>query len=499
MRTIVTPQQMRVLEKNTFEQYKIDSLVVMERAALQTARVLESLYADADRTPVVLIVCGKGNNGGDGLALARILYLDGHFDVRLKALYPAENYKGDARTNAETALNLGFSLDDPWPEQAPDVLVDAIYGIGFTADRAPQGEELDAIRRINAYREKGSKVVAVDVPSGICAESGQAPGEHIIADHTVTFQWSKTGLHLYPGREACGELHIAPIGLFPEQKLLPQTRVLDESDIPALLPARPLNAHKNTFGHGLLIAGSRGMAGAAVLCATAAVNAGIGLLTVAAAQDSVLPFVQNNVPSALAFPLPEEFAPTAALLEKLPSILPSKTAVAIGCGLGKSQWARTLVHAAWELPLPLIVDADALNLLAEDPQTFGSRAAPLLLTPHPGEAARLLGRPVGDPLDDAQLLALRFHAVVLLKGATTVIATPDGDVTLNLTGNPALAAGGSGDVLTGLLLALLCQGCDAYSAAALGAYLHGKAGEVLGGKAQRLNTLDLAKNILAGL
>ncbi len=483
MKTVLTPGEMRAIEGDAMRAYSIDGLLLMERAALEMLRLALSLHPKN-----AFLVCGPGNNGGDGLALARLLHLEG-VPVRVRLLAEPDALQGEARKNMETLRALGIGLRQPWPEEAPDLIVDAVFGTGLS--RPPEGEYLDAIRRMNALRAAGSQVLAVDIPSGVDGATGKLPGgEAVQADHCATFQWMKRGQLLYPGRGKCGQLHLFPIGI-PKPAELPPLRTLDEDDVRALIPVRAADAHKNSFGHGLLIAGSRGMAGAALLAARAALSGGIGLLSCACPRQSVAPHLQSQVPSAMALPLPSGVEAGDLVL----SALEGKTAAAVGPGLGRSETALSLLCAAWASPLPLIVDADGLNLLAENQADFPLRSHPLLLTPHPGEAARLLGRPVDDPIEDARALAARWRAVCLLKGATTVIAAPNGDTLLNLSGCSGLAKGGSGDVLTGLLLALLCQGARPFAAAALGAYLHGRAGERLSRERgeRSFTTWDLAQ------
>lgn len=467
MKMVLTPKQMQCIERDAMQRTGIESLLLMERAALELLRLAQGLgIRDA------YVVCGPGNNGGDGLALARLLHLEG-VRTQVRLLPPPDRLQGDALKNADVLRALGLALDAPWPASPPGLVVDALFGTGLS--RPLTGEYLQAVQRINAYRRAGSQVLAVDIPSGVDGATGRVLGEEAVhASHCVSFQWPKRGHLFYPGRELCGQLHVVSIGL-PAPKEAPQLAVLDEEDVRFLLPKRPPDAHKNRFGHGLLIAGSRGMAGAALMSAQAALSGGIGLLSCACPRHSVAPYLQAQVPAAMAYPLPE--TPRAG--ERLVPFLSGKTAAAIGPGLGRSETALSLLCAVWASSLPLVADADALNLLAQYAGEFPLRRAPLVLTPHPGEAARLLGRPVDDPVADARALAQAWQAVCLLKGATTVIAAPEGTALLNLSGCSALATGGSGDVLTGLLLSLLCQGMAPLEAAAVAAYLHGRAGERL--------------------
>lgn len=459
----VTPAQMREAEQKTIAA-GIPSILLMERAALEMAHYIKGMGGIHS----VLVICGPGNNGGDGMALARILHLNGYFVEVL--LCGQEKYSGDAQKNLKILKAAGVPILSALPGASYDLIVDAIFGTGFS--RAPEGIYQKAIAWIND-RPKGTPALSVDIPSGVDGETGKTPGAAVNADMTISFEYPKLGHLFYPGRERSGELAVAKIGLFPTEPY--PVSYLEDSDIPSLLPKRPADGYKNTFGHGLLIAGSKGMAGACLLAANAALHSGIGLLSCAADETCVMPHLQSRVPSAMVHGLQmdEDIPP------QVEKAFPGKSAVAIGPGLGQTQAALQLLQAAWEAPLPLVVDADGLNLLAAHRPMFNKRSFETILTPHPGEMRRLLGRDVAESIEDALLLAREMQAIVVLKGATSVIAAPDGSATLNLSGSSALAKGGSGDVLTGITLALLAQGLHGYDAARLAAYLHGQSGQRL--------------------
>ncbi|MDR2515689.1 MAG: NAD(P)H-hydrate dehydratase [Christensenellaceae bacterium] len=465
----LTPAQMREEERRAIEEIGLVGLLLMERAALaMAARLKERAVRE------VFLVCGPGNNGGDGLALARLLWLDG-LRVSVRLLVPVESLKGDARRNAEILKKLGISLENPWPERPPEAVADAILGTGLS--RPPEGAISEAIERINEYGQQGSFILAVDIPSGVDGATGLAPGIAVRASETLSFGFLKAGHCFFPGRELSGRFSAVPIGLPRPAAEGGFLSVLDDAEAAALLPKRPHNSHKGLFGHGLLVAGSKGMAGAALLSASAALAGGIGLLSCAADEENVLPVLQGGAPGALALPLGAGEDPSAAIR----AATVGKSAAAIGPGLGNSALALGALRALWAAPPPLLVDADGLNLLAANAGVFAPRGAETLLTPHPGEAKRLLGREPGHPLEDAEALSRKFGATVLLKGASSVVVSPDGRRAVNLSGSSALARGGSGDVLTGLLLALLAQGMDAFDAARFGAFLHGRAAERLAG------------------
>lgn len=494
---VLTPERMREIERRAIEGYGIDGLLLMERAALALAEEVLSSRADAGRPLRALLVCGSGNNGGDAYACARMLHLKGA-QVCLLPLCPVEKLPPDARKNAQICQALGIPVVGLEAlERDYDAVVDGVFGTGLS--RAPAGAFAQAIAGINRAGARGARIVSVDIPSGIDGATGQPLGEAVRAETTVTFQWAKRGHFLYPGASCAGRLVVADIGIpDPAQGFLPEdAEVLDAGGVRALLPRRARDAHKNDFGHALLVAGSRGMAGAAVLAATACMRAGAGLLTVLAPERSVLPQVQSAVPVAMCLPLAE--AADGALADDaaaLSAALPGKSAVGVGPGLSRAPGRAGAVRAALASGLPAVVDADGLYHLA-GAQGWLARRAQTVLTPHPGEMARLLGRPVADPVRDAADYARAHGCTVLLKGALTVIAAPDGRLTFNCIGTSGMATAGSGDALTGIVLALLAQGMDGYGAARAAAYLHAEAGlraEAAFGAAS-MNALDMARSV----
>lgn len=450
---IVTPQRMRNIEGFAINSLGIDGLLLMERAALSLAQ--EVRKQDPGR---VLCVCGLGNNGGDAWACARMLHLWG-ISTDVLPLAPISSLKGDALKNARICENLHIpqvSMDAL--SQHYDVIVDGIFGTGLS--RAPEGVFAEAIRLIN---ESSAKVFAVDIPSGIDGATGQVLSCAVRADVTVTFQWAKYGHYLYPAPEYVGSLVIADIGI-PEPAEGYDAQILSAEEAESLKPLRPRNAYKNQFGHALLCAGSRGMAGAAQLAALSCLRAGAGLLTVSTDETHVLPHIQSNVPAAMCLGYSD-----------LHTALSGKSAVGFGPGIGRTETGAQLLKTILSSPLPAVIDADGLWHLAAAPQLL-SRPAETVLTPHMGEMARLLGRPVHDPVLDAQTYAKEHGCTVLLKGACTIIASPDGRLAFNVIGTQGMATAGSGDTLTGILLALLAQSLSAFDAARLAAYLHAQAG-----------------------
>ncbi len=478
----ITPAQMRDMEREVMARVGMSSLLLMEHAALACLRALEEIAPAGSH---VLFVCGPGNNGGDGCATARLWrQRGGRATVWLAA--PPDSLLGDAGAQARLLRHCGAEIV-PCAERVPQApgdavaIVDALFGTGL--QRALEGNAAALVRAINAAE---LPVVAVDIASGIDGEDGQVRGEAVRAHTTVTFHRPKPGHYLYPGRAHAGRLIVADIGIRPEWEQVPGHRVLARGDIAALLPARPRTGHKGTFGHVLVVAGSRGMAGAATLCAEAVLRAGVGLVTVACPRG-IVPIVQQRVPCAMAVGLEEEDGCIAAsAAEALRKAAGGKDALAIGPGIGAGQGVAEALASLWALPVARVIDADALNALARADALpkFGERA---VLTPHPGEMGRLLhmeiAAVIGDPVTAAKALAEKTGAVALLKGATTVIAEGgEGraleSCTFNLTGSDGMATGGSGDVLTGLIAGLLAQGMPGCDAASVAAWLHGRAGEL---------------------
>lgn len=449
------------------------SILLMEHAAQAVVAALRERVKPGSR---VLFVCGGGNNGGDGAAAARLwMQHGGRADVWL--LKNPSQMRGDAGVNACLLNACGASLNVLYGEAPPvppecAAVVDALYGTGLS--RALEGVPLSAVQRIN---ESGLPVIAVDMPSGVDGASGQVLGAAVRADVTVTFHRAKHGHMLFPGRALTGRLIVADIGILPEWDGAQGIDVLEDADARALLPSRPKDGHKGTFGHVLCVAGSEGMAGAAALCARAAQRAGAGLVTVAC-PFPVLTTVQAQAPCAVARVVSDGAMLSMDASEPLLALLEGKGALAIGPGLGREEGVWQAIEPLVRSDVPKVIDADALYLLA---RYGGGVGANTVLTPHPGEMARLCGAAAADvaasPVEYAQQLAADMGACVLLKGATTVIAQGE-DVAMNITGCDGMATGGSGDVLTGVIASLMAQGMAAMDASRVGAYYHGRAGEV---------------------
>ncbi len=472
MYKLLNSAEMKQCDRNTIEYYGIPSAVLMERAALAVfAEVSRRIEKNAGR---ILIVCGSGNNGGDGLAAARLFYLAG-YDVEV--WMPADKKKMTAETKAQYETACRYEIPvimGPQPDSAYAVVVDALFGIGLS--RMIEGQLaacIDIMNRIDAYK------VAVDLASGVSADTGNVWNTAFRADLTVTFGFAKVGQFLYPGASYTGELVLADIGI--DEKSLrsvePRGAYLERDCAMRLLPERTAYSHKGSYGNVLVIAGSTAMAGAAYFAAKAAYDSGVGLVRIFTARIN-RDILLTKLPEALltVYDTKEEAA------KELPSCMEWADAVLIGPGLSDSHAARFLVEEALQYPKKKIVlDADALNILSQNKNLYRLLSESCVLTPHLGEMGRLTGQSVSDIRKDltgsAAGFAERHQAVCVLKDARTVIGMPDGRFVVNRTGNHGMATGGSGDILAGCLAGFLAQGTNCEAAAALAVYLHGMAGD----------------------
>ncbi len=486
---ILTAAQMQALDRRTIHEAKVSSLTLMERAGQQTVSVMEEVFGPLKGRSIV-VVCGKGHNGGDGLVIARLL-AQRKAAVRVILLHPVSSLAADTKTMYRRFVRVGGSrglstaTSGGQVDKAlagADIIVDALLGTGLSSPVAGlYAEAIESMTR--AHRP----IVAVDLPSGLHADSGAVLGIATQAALTVTFGLPKLGLYLGAGIDRAGAIYVADIGIPPEfSAAVPAPAVLLTAEtVAALLPARPLTAHKGTFGHLGLIAGSVGKTGAAALAAKAAVRTGTGLVTVAtpAGANATL---ESKLLESMSCPVPDTTDHTLALasLEPLLRFADHKTALTIGPGLGLHPETMQVVQTLLtRITVPCVVDADALNALAPATARWPQAKAPLIVTPHPGEMARLSGMENGqavnrDRLGVAQHFAHTHQAFVVLKGARTIIAHPDGRLAICPTGNPGMATGGTGDVLTGVIGGLLAQGLTPWDAACAGTYLHGLAGDL---------------------
>ncbi len=485
---IVTPGQMQSLDAEAIEKYQIPGLVLMENAGRGSAEFILSEFG-AQCSKGTAVLCGPGNNGGDGFVIARHLFQHG-VRVRIFCLAPIEKFKGDALANYVIARNLHipFSeiLSDHDARGLEDILgsygliVDAIFGTGLS--RAVSGRFALAIEAAN---NSSPPIVSIDIPSGISGQTGHVLGCAIRAAATCTMALPKVGLVTSPGFEFTGRLHIVEIGI-PGQAVkaagIPSFLITKEYAA-SILPERPLSGHKGTFGHLLIVSGSRGKTGAAALCAFGALRSGVGLTTLAIPEGSQ-PVMAEKLTEAMTLPIPqnEQGSLSRKALPLLLEEMSGKKALAVGPGAGVDEEAQeTLRSLVLESTVPVVADADALTAISKRAADLQKSKAPILLTPHPGEMARLLHCSTKDVQADrvkaACDLAAETGATVLLKGARTVIAGPDGKYAINPTGNPGMGCGGMGDVLTGVVGGLVAQGCPAFESACLGTYAHGLAGD----------------------
>jgi ADP-dependent NAD(P)H-hydrate dehydratase / NAD(P)H-hydrate epimerase len=465
------------------------SLTLMENAAEGVARVVRARFRGWRRA---VVVCGPGNNGGDGLAAARLLA--GELVVRVFTLSDPDAHRGDPAVNVRRAREAGLSVESLSGAGSletlsralaeADGIVDALFGTGL--DRPLEGLAADAVQSIN---RAGRPVVAVDVPSGLSSDTGAVAGVAVDAAITVALAAPKVCHALPPARHLCGELVVADIGI-PRSLLELEGHALylaTADGVRERLPPRARAAHKGDAGHVAIVAGSRGKTGAAVLAARGALRAGAGLVTVFC-PTSLEPVVVAALPEAMTQGLAERDgaldAPAGAELVRR---LDKFDAAVVGPGIGTVPGTVAAVEqVVREVRIPLVLDADGLNIFAGRADVLARREGPLVATPHPGEAGRLLGRAARDVqanrLDAARELARRTRSCVLLKGEASLTVTPEGRVVVNSSGTPLLATAGSGDVLSGLIAALLAAGLAPPDAAAAGAWLHGAAGEHLGRK-----------------
>lgn len=473
MRAVVTAAEMRALDRATIEDVGLPAFTLMETAGRAVAHVAIEML-DGTRGHVA-VVCGPRNNGGDGFVAARVLRDLGH-DAVVYLAVPRASVRGDAAAHLAVLERAGGrvrlidtpqALGELGDEIAgAELVIDALFGVGLA--RPIEGHLADVVSMIN----HAASCLAIDIPSGLDADTGRMLGTCVTADGTVTMGALKVALASAPGFAHCGTIDVADIGV-PSGVLATQAvraGLVEESDVAQWLPHAELLDHKGRRGHVVIIGGMPGMRGAGRLTANAALRSGAGLVTLAtagevAADDSVM---------------------TKALATNLGDLLANKSAVVIGPGLGQSDPAAGWLGEVLAAGLPAVLDADALNLVAGIVEAVRQAAGPVVLTPHPGEAARLLGMTAAeieaDRLGAARALASRAHAVVVLKGARTIVCdgTLDDDFcSINPTGGPELATGGSGDVLAGVIGALLAQGVPAVDAARAGAYVHGLAGERL--------------------
>ncbi|HSB03864.1 MAG TPA: NAD(P)H-hydrate dehydratase [Thermodesulfobacteriota bacterium] len=486
---VVTAEQMQQLDQKAIEAYGIPGIVLMENAGRGAAEVILQTFSNLHRNGVA-IVAGKGNNGGDGFVIARYL-LDRGIGVKVFLLADPRALRGDAETNHQIFLRMkGEVISIPsYTEyqkvkkdlEKVDLLIDGIFGTGLDAE--VRGYYREVIDHLNKLQKP---VVAIDIPSGLDANTGKPLGTAIRATLTLTFGLPKVGLLIPPGTDYVGELKKIDISLpkrlIEGEKI--QTHLLEEEEIRKKLsvPRRP-NSHKGDYGHLLVLAGSVGKTGAADMACEAALRMGAGLVTLGIPK-SLNAIMEIKLTEVMTEPLPETSKQTLSLraFNTIHRLCENKKAVVIGPGIGTFKETQTLIlKLIRTLNRPMILDADGLTALATQIKALPPVAGPIILTPHPGEMGRLTGltsnQVMGDRLGISRKFSQSHQVYLVLKGYRTLIATPQGEIFINPTGNPGMASGGTGDVLTGMIGGLICQGFDILPSLQMAVYLHGLAGD----------------------
>lgn len=484
MEFVLSVDEMRRADAVAIEELKIPGIILMENAGLKTAQyIAERFMPVAGKT--VGVFCGKGNNGGDGFVVGRHLHQMGA-TVTFWLTGKKAQLQGDARINMQVAGKMGlpiheienWSSDEKFYEY--DLLIDALLGTGLKGN--VRGIYADIIKSVNRFP---GDVAAVDTPSGLDCDSGVPLGDCVRADVTVTMGNIKTGMLFYPAREYTGELAIADLSV-PEsvfRQINSQKQVYNIDDYMALLPSRPADAYKNTFGKVLVLAGSTGLTGAASLCSLAALRSGAGMV-ILGCPEKLNPLFEEKLTEVMTDPLPctETGSLRASAFDAASHSLAWCHVLALGPGLSTHPETRKFVHRVLqEQARPIVIDADGLNNLADATELLTEYRGESVLTPHIGELARLTGLQIAEiqksPVALVKEYAQKWHSVLLLKGAPTIIGDEEGNIYFNPSGNAGLATAGSGDVLTGLIAGFLAQGLQAKDAALLGAFVHGLSGD----------------------
>jgi ADP-dependent NAD(P)H-hydrate dehydratase / NAD(P)H-hydrate epimerase len=487
---LLTAAEMREMDRRTIEEFGLPGRILMENAGRGAFRVLVDFFPDIGSQKVA-VMAGRGNNGGDGFVIARYLAQSG-IPVTVYLLSENKLLQGDAAANFKLLRPLNISV-----RECPDlkafnrykkeiahhrVIVDAILGTGLNSD--VKGYFKTVIDFINSLNKD---VLSVDIPSGLHTDTGRPCDACIQANVTATFAFPKIGHIALPGAIYCGKLHIIDIGIPPHiaDGVCPRQHLLTHESIRSMIRTRPLDMHKGGTGHVLVVAGSTGKTGAAAMCALSALRSGAGLVTLGV-PESLNPVIEPQALEVMTHPLPEI---TTGILsdesfDAIMELVSDKRCLAMGPGMGTTPETRRLVaRLVKSCPIPLVIDADGLNNLAVNTDILKSKKTEIILTPHPGEMARLIGKSPKDVQADrigcAREFALKYKVHLVLKGARTVIAHPDGHVHVNSTGNPGMASAGMGDVLTGMIAGVVSQGYEIPEAAHLAVYLHGAAADHL--------------------
>lgn len=466
MEYLVNSREMKLCDFNTINKLGMPSMVLMERAALAVVEELEGL--DLGK---VLVVCGKGNNGGDGFAIGRLLHLKG-IQVEILFIDEEEGCSQETKEQIKIARNYGVKILDQVEFNKYTTIIDALLGIGLSRKvRGKYAEIIDEINKTSAY------ILAVDIPSGISADDGKVLGTAVRAHKTVTFAFKKIGLVLYPGAEYAGELVVKDIGInhlgFEKS---PKTYSHTPEDL-KLVPKRRPYSNKGSYGKVLVIAGSLNMAGAAYLSAKASYRMGVGLVYIYTVEEN-REILQTLIPEAVLTGYNRVDLDEGTLIGRIKDA----RVIVIGPGMGISKATRKILELVLrEADVPLIIDADAINVLSQDLSLLDNHDKDIIITPHLGEMARLIKKDIPAIREDivgvAREFAFKKDLICVLKDARTIIADREGHIYINQSGSDAMATGGSGDVLTGVIAGLIAQGLNPKEAASLGVYIHGLAGQ----------------------
>lgn len=480
--------EMKEIDRRASSEFMIPSIVLMENAGLRTIDAIETVCEGISGRSFI-ILAGKGNNGGDGLVIARHL-INAGANVNTFLLFDPQDLSPDALTNYQILEKMKANLH-PLQKGADldcfmlllmnaDLVIDAIYGIGFKGSL--NEFETQVVKLLNWRRVR---VLAVDIPSGLEADTGKVHGEAVKADYTVTFALPKLGLVMDQSRIYVGKLTVADISI-PGELLTDEqikTDLVTEDMIQMHISPRKRESHKGSYGHALVIGGSPGMSGAPIMTSWAALRSGSGLVT-AAVPESMLQFVDASVPEVMCRGLSETIdgAISVDAWPLIGNLLGMVSVCAVGPGMSQYAEANTILRLILENSgIPLLIDADGLNALKGDAGVLQNRQVPIVITPHPGEMSRLINLPVEEiqhnRLEITRHYAREWGITIVLKGNNTVIASPSGNAYINITGNPGMATAGSGDVLSGIITGLIAQGLKPVHAAVAGVYLHGKAGD----------------------
>ena len=500
---LLTPRQMKAIDETAINTLGIPGIVLMENAAIHTVFKASEMLKEKE-APKITVVAGSGNNGGDALAVTRHLLSMG-YTVSVFSLTDLEELSGDAYINGRILKNIGVNVpviaeNDDLERlkiacSESDLVIDGIFGTGL--NRPVDGILSDVIDIINSF---SSKILSIDIPSGISGLTGAVMGNAVKADATVTFHLPKIGMFIYPGAAYVGELSVADIGIpYALSENMEAPQLIEKDDIKRILPTRPGDGHKGTFGKILVFAGSESMTGAAYLSALSAYRTGSGYVRLVAPKACISP-LSILLPEAVFVGLTEYSGTRFNNLIK--RLIDDSDAVLIGPGLSVADEALSLMETVVEnCDKPMVIDADALNILAMKKSLLERLRCETVITPHPAEMARLVQKSASEIQEDriniAKKFADEYGLTVVLKGAGTVIAANDGRVSINPTGNNGMATAGSGDVLAGVITSLIGQGLYPYDAAVAGVYLHGLAGDIAASDkgVAGIMASDIAENI----